>query len=76
MDPDSVVGVVTQPDRPSGRGQKTAPSPVHKIAEAAASRSSRRKKFAHAEFLDAAARLAAEIIVVVAYGTDLAEDDS
>ena len=28
--PDSVVGVVTQPDRPSGRGQKTPPSPVRK----------------------------------------------
>ena len=31
---DPVVGVVTQPDRPSGRGQQTAPSPVRKAAEA------------------------------------------
>ena len=31
--PDSVVGVVTQPDRPSGRGQQRAPSPVRKFAE-------------------------------------------
>ena len=31
--PDSVVGVVTQPARPAGRGQKSAPSPVHEVAE-------------------------------------------
>lgn len=31
--PDEVVGVVTQPDRPSGRGQATTPSPVRRVAE-------------------------------------------
>ena len=31
--PDEVVGVVTQPDRPSGRGQATTPSPVRRIAD-------------------------------------------
>ena len=31
--PDKVVGVVTQPDRPSGRGQATTPSPVRRIAD-------------------------------------------
>ncbi len=31
--PDEVVGVVTQPDRPSGRGQATTPSPVRQVAE-------------------------------------------
>ncbi len=30
-----VVGVVTQPDRPSGRGQQLTPSPVKRLAEAA-----------------------------------------
>jgi methionyl-tRNA formyltransferase len=30
--PDPVVGVVTRPDRPSGRGQKTTPSPVREVA--------------------------------------------
>ena len=28
----SIVGVVTQPDRPSGRGQKLTQSPVKKLA--------------------------------------------
>lgn len=32
--PHEVVGAVTQPDRPSGRGQATMPSPVRRIAEA------------------------------------------
>ena len=27
-----VVGVVTQPDRPAGRGRRLAPSPVKKVA--------------------------------------------
>ncbi len=31
----SVQGVVTQPDRPSGRGQKSSPSPVKVVAEQA-----------------------------------------
>ncbi len=31
--PDPVVGVVTRPDRPAGRGQRTESSPVRKVAE-------------------------------------------
>ncbi|HEX2228282.1 MAG TPA: methionyl-tRNA formyltransferase, partial [Candidatus Binatia bacterium] len=31
--PDRVVGVVTQPDRPAGRGQENARSPVRNTAE-------------------------------------------
>ena len=31
---DPVVGVVTQPDRPSGRGQTKSSSPVRQVAEA------------------------------------------
>ena len=30
---DTVVGVVTQPDRPKGRGQQLSPSPVKVIAQ-------------------------------------------
>ena len=30
--PDSVVGVVNQPDRPAGRGRQLIPSPVKKVA--------------------------------------------
>ena len=31
--PDTVVGVVTQPDSSAGRGQKSSASPVRKLAE-------------------------------------------
>ena len=31
--PHQVAGVVTQPDRPSGRGQATMPSPVRRVAQ-------------------------------------------
>ncbi len=31
----AVVGVVTQPDRPAGRGQEAHPSPVKRVATAA-----------------------------------------
>ena len=33
--PDRVVAVVTQPDRPKGRGKKLAPPPVKVLAEQA-----------------------------------------
>jgi len=33
--PHQVVGVLTQPDRPKGRGQQVASSPVKQAAEAA-----------------------------------------
>ncbi|MDX1520051.1 MAG: methionyl-tRNA formyltransferase, partial [Anaerolineae bacterium] len=31
----NVVGVITQPDRPKGRGKKLVPPPVKVVAEAA-----------------------------------------
>jgi len=31
----NVVGVVTQPDRPAGRGRQLRPSPVKEVAQAA-----------------------------------------
>jgi len=65
---DSVVGVVTQPDRPSGRGQKTAPSPVHRIAEARGIPVVAPEKIRTPEFLDVLRAWQPMIIVVVAYG--------
>jgi methionyl-tRNA formyltransferase len=65
---DSVVGVVTQPDRPSGRGQKTAPSPVRKLAEARGIAVVAAEKIRTPEFAETLRGWRPEIIVVVAYG--------
>jgi methionyl-tRNA formyltransferase len=66
--PDPVVGVVTQPDRPAGRGQRTSPSPVRKVAEARSIPVIAAEKIRTAEFLEAVKRWQPDIIVVVAYG--------
>jgi len=66
--PDPVVGVVTQPDRPSGRGQRTAPSSVRRCAEAHDIPVVAAEKIRTAEFLDLLKRWQPDIIVVVAYG--------
>src|SRR6478672_11962412 len=59
---DRVVGVVTRPDRPSGRGQKPAPSPVRKLAEAHG------VPVTAPEVLETLRLWRPQIIVVVAYG--------
>ena len=64
----SVVGVVTQPDRPSGRGQKSASSPVRKLAEARGIPLVAAEKIRTPEFIDALRSWRPAIIVVVAYG--------
>jgi methionyl-tRNA formyltransferase len=66
--PDQVVGVVTQPDRPSGRGQQTTPSPVRRFAEGRGIPVVAPEKVRTAEFLDLLRQWNPEIIVVVAYG--------
>ena len=66
--PDSVVGVVTRPDRPSGRGQKNTPSPVRKVAEARGIPVVAAEKIRTPEFLETLRGWRPEIIVVVAYG--------
>lgn len=65
---DPVVGVVTQPDRPAGRGQQTQPSPVRKLAEARHVPVIAPEKVRTAEFLETLKSWQPEIIVVVAYG--------
>ena len=66
--PDRVVGVVTQPDRPVGRGQKSAPSPVRRIAETRGLPVIAAEKIRTPEFLEALRSWRPEVIVVVAYG--------
>lgn len=66
--PDRVVGVVTQPDRPSGRGQRETSSPVRRIAERHRIPVLAPEKIRDLDFLSNLKGWAPELIVVVAYG--------
>jgi methionyl-tRNA formyltransferase len=66
--PNPVVGVVTQPDRPAGRGQKTVPSPVRVVAESRGIPVAAPEKIRAPEFLETLKNWNPSIIVVVAYG--------
>jgi methionyl-tRNA formyltransferase len=63
-----VVGVVTQPDRPRGRGQRTSPSPVKARALAARIPVFQPDRLRDPPFPDALMALRADIGVVAAYG--------
>jgi methionyl-tRNA formyltransferase len=63
-----VAAVVTQPDRPKGRGQKLAPSPVKEAAAGYGLPVLQPEKIRAADFQAAMAALAPEVIVVVAFG--------
>ena len=63
-----VVGVVTQPDRPAGRGRHLRPSPVKEVAEAAGYPVLQPERPRGEEFLEAIRALKPDISVVVAYG--------
>src|SRR5258706_15994527 len=66
--PDAVVGVLTQPDRPAGRGQQTAPSPVRKLATGHEIPVIAAEKIRTPEFFESLSQWQPDIIVVVAYG--------
>ena len=65
-----VVGVLTRPDAPTGRGRKLAPSPV-KAAAAELGIPVFTDKPRSQEFLDALAGVQADIAAVIAYGNIL-----
>jgi methionyl-tRNA formyltransferase len=66
--PDPVVGVVTQPNRPAGRGQREIPSPVRRVAEGRGIPVVAPEKIRDPKFLETLTAWKPEIIVVVAYG--------
>ena len=66
--PDPVVGVVTQPDRPAGRGQRPIPAPVRRVAESREIPVVAPEKIRDPEFFKTLMGWEPEIIVVVAYG--------
>ncbi len=62
-----IVGVYTQPDRPSGRGQKLSPSPVALRAAELGLPLFKREKL-RGEAVDELRALTPDVMVVVAYG--------
>jgi methionyl-tRNA formyltransferase len=65
---DSVVGIVTQPDRPKGRGQILTPSPVKLLAQRERIPLLQPLKMKGPEFLQALAGWKPDLIVVAAFG--------
>ncbi len=63
-----VVGVVTQPDRPKGRGQESAPSPVKLVSQRARIPLLQPTKMKDPAFLDALRKWQPDLIVVAAFG--------
>ncbi len=65
---DAVVGVVTQPDRPKGRGQQLVSPPVKLVAERAGIPVMQPLKIRTPEFLQALSAWQPDLIAVAAYG--------
>lgn len=68
-----VIAVVTQPDRPRGRGQKLAPSPVKAFAQSHNLLVLQPEKIKTPEFEKILAALLPDVIVVVAFGQILSQ---
>jgi methionyl-tRNA formyltransferase len=64
----TVVGVVSQPDRPAGRGGQLTPPPIKPVANAAGVPVLQPESCRTPEFLDIARALAPDLSVVAAYG--------
>jgi len=63
-----LAAVVTQPDRPKGRGLKTVPSPVKRVARKHGLDILQPERASTAEFVQKVRSLAPDLLVVVAYG--------
>ncbi len=65
---EDVIAVVTQPDKPKGRGQRTAPPPVKELAEKNGITVLQPVKVRVPEFIETVKRLNPDVIIVVAFG--------
>lgn len=65
---ENVVAVVTQPDRPKGRGQKLMPPPVKELAEKHGIPVHQPLKVRNPDFVEVMRELKPDVIVVVAFG--------
>ena len=63
-----VVGIVTQPDRPKGRGNTVSPSPIKELGQAQEIPILQPEKMKHAEFLHSLEQWKPDTIVVAAFG--------
>ena len=62
------VAVVTQPDRPAGRGRRTSANPVKTLAERHAVQTLQPERIRAPEALTSIGRLEPDVIVVASYG--------
>lgn len=69
-----VVAVVTQPDKPRGRGQEVSFSPVKELAVAKGLRVEQPQKLRGTDFASLLKSLNADVAVVTAYGKILPQD--
>jgi methionyl-tRNA formyltransferase len=65
---EQIVAVITQPDRPKGRGQKLMPPPVKELAEKNGIPVYQPFKVRNPEFVEVIRELKPDVIVVVAFG--------
>ena len=65
---EKIVGVVTQPDRPIGRGRRIIPSPVKSLAENNRIPVYQPQRVSDSSFLDELRKIQPDVIVVVAFG--------
>ena len=63
-----VIGVVTQPDKPKGRGKTLMPTPVKEVALKHQIPVYQPKKVREEEFTETLRKLAPDVIVVAAFG--------
>ena len=71
---DSVIGVVTQPDRPKGRGKQPAAPPLKIFADAHQLSVLQPEHVRSPEFLELFRQLAPDLVVVVAFGQILPKE--
>lgn len=66
-----VAMVVTQPDRPAGRGGRLKPTPIGQLAESAGAQVIKPERINRAEIIDQVRGVQADAWVVIAYGQKL-----
>ena len=71
---EEVVAVVTQPDRPRGRGQRLSPSPVKELAQAWNLPVLEPQSLKEPQLVQRLAAFAPELMIVVAYGRILTRE--
>ncbi|MFZ2088717.1 MAG: methionyl-tRNA formyltransferase [Desulfobaccales bacterium] len=71
---EDIIAVITQPDRPRGRGQKVSPSPIKELALSHGLKVLQPVRLKDPEFVAALRELAPELMIVTAYGRILTHE--